>query len=97
MKRCLFLKVEYLEVDKKMSKAEENKFREQLCKNSVKEFKKEMKSWIDDKSLKILKDLTPEPQVIIECEEDKWEQLYVKLCAVDIVETIDSILPKGEA
>lgn len=95
MKRLIFLKVEYLEVTKKMGKAKEQEARTKLCQDSIKQFKKDMKDWITDKSIKITKEYdTSEPAVLIEFQDEKWCDLYKKLTSVNIVDIIDSIIPK---
>jgi hypothetical protein len=95
MKRLLLLKVEYLEVDKKTSKVKEQEARTKLCRTSIAQFKTEMKEWLDNKSIQITKVYdTDEPSVVILFDEKIWETLYKKLCAVDVVETIDNTLPK---
>lgn len=93
MRRLIFLKIEYLDLEgKKIKKDEEQKLRLQLCQKSIKEFKKEMKALLDDKSVKILKDYAPEPQVLIEFDEKKLDTVLDKLRAVEIVDIIDSIV-----
>ena len=98
MKRLIFLKVEYLDLEsKKISKAKEQEMRTQLCNDSIKQFKKELKDWIDNKSIQITKEYVYlEPQVIIEFGNKIFDEVYHTLCALEIVETIDSILPVGK-
>lgn len=93
MKRLIFLKMEYLDLNgKKVKKEEEDKLRLELCQTSIKEFKKEMKTWLDDKTVKIVKDYAPEPQVLIEFDEKKLDPVLDALRAADIVDIIDSIV-----
>lgn len=99
MKRLIFLKVEYLDLEgKKVSKAKEQEMRTELCQKSIKCFKKEMKDWLDNKSVKITKEYdTEEPSVIIQFEDEKLDDLYKKLISVDIVDIIDAIIPTEDA
>lgn len=98
MKRLIFLKVEYLDLTgKKINKAKEQEMRTQLCNDSIKQFKKEMKDWLDNKSIKITKEYAEsEPQAIIEFEVKVMDEVYVALRASEIVDIIDSFLPIGE-
>jgi hypothetical protein len=96
VKRLIFLKVEYLDLEgKKVSKTKEQEMRTELCQKSIKQFKKDMKEWLDNKSIKIIKEYDiDEPSVIIQFEDEKLDELYKKLISVDIVDIIDSIIPK---
>ncbi len=96
MKRLIFLKVEYLDLEgKKVSKTKEQEMRTELCQKSIKQFKKDMKEWLDNKSIKITKEYDiDEPSIIIQFEDEKLDELYKKLVSVDIVDIIDSIIPK---
>ena len=94
MKRLIFLKMDYLDLEgKKIKKAEEDKLRLELCQKSIKEFKKELKVLLDDKTIKIVKDHSPEPQVLIEFDEKKLELVLAALRAADIVDIIDAMVP----
>lgn len=95
MKRLIFLKVEYLEVDKKMNKAKEQEARTKLCRTSINQFKKDMKEWLDNKSIQITKEYdTAEPSALIIFDEKVWDELYKKLISIDVVDVIDNIIPK---
>src|SRR5579864_6864104 len=98
MKRLIFLKVEWLDLtNKKVSKVKEQELRAALCQDSIKQFKKDMKDWLDNKSVKITKEYAEdEPQVIIQFDDKLRDAMYDKLRSVDIVLSIDSILPVGE-
>ena len=89
MKRCIFLKQEYVEPGQlkkpELAAAKDNQF-----KQTVLLFKSQMKEI--SKSFKILKELSPEA-VVIEYADDLQDKMYEMLCAADIVQTIDSILP----
>lgn len=93
MRRLIFLKIEYLDLKgKKVKKEEEERLRLELCQNSLKEFNKEMRELLLDKTVKIIKDYAPEPQVLIEFDEKKLDLVIDKLRSVDIVDIIDSII-----
>ena len=93
MKRLIFLKIEYLDLEgKKIKKEEEEKLRLKLCQDSLKEFNKEMREFLLDKTIKIVKDYAPDPKVLIEFDEKKLDLVLDKLRAVDIVDIIDSII-----
>lgn len=95
MKRFIILKIEYLEVEKKMSKTKVQEARTKLCRQSIAQFRKEMKEWLDKKSIQITKEYdTTEPSVIIVFDEKVWEALYKQLVSVEIVDVIDSIIPE---
>lgn len=95
MKRVLFLQAEYLDVDKKTSKAKEQEMRTALCQKAIKQFKSDMKKWLDDRTIRITKEYDlDEPKVIIEFADGLCQDIYEVLIKVDIVQTIDSILPK---
>lgn len=96
MKRLIFLKSEYLDLEgKKVSKAKEQEMRAELCQKSIKQFKKDMKEWLDNKSIKITKEYDiDEPSVLIVFDEKVWDPLYKKLISVDIVDIIDNVIPK---
>lgn len=92
-RRLIFLKIEYLDLKgKKVKKEEEERLRLELCQNSLKEFNKEMREFLLDKTVKIIKDYAPEPQVLIEFDEKKLDLVIDKLRSVDIVDIIDSII-----
>jgi hypothetical protein len=97
MKRLIFLKVEYLDLKgKKTLKADVQKMHQQLCDNSLREFKLEMQSWIKDKSIKVLKEFSdPDPQVLIQFDEKRLEEVMQKLISIQLVDIIDSIIPSG--
>lgn len=97
MRRLIFLKVEYLELKgKKVLKVDAQKMHEELSLNSIKEFKTQMKEWIDNKSIKILHEWSSsDPQVLIQFDEKKLDEVIKKLVSVDIVDVIDSIMPPG--
>lgn len=101
MKRLIILKVEYLDLKgKKVLKAQEQELRAKLCRDSIVQFKKEMKDWITDKSIRITKEYTifeeekTSPSLIIEFQEERWELLYKKLISLSITDVIDTFLPK---
>jgi Flp pilus assembly CpaF family ATPase len=95
-RRLIFLKMEYLDLKgKKVKKEEEQKLREELCQQSIKQFKKELKTLLDDKSIKLVKDYSPEPQILIEFDEKKLEPVLEALRSADIVEVIDAMLPQA--
>lgn len=97
MRRLIFLKVEYLELKgKRVLKADAQKMHEELCLNSITEFRIQMKEWIDNKSIKILQEWSSsDPQVLIQFDEKKLDDLLPKLVSVNIVDVIDSIMPPG--
>ncbi len=80
MKRDIFLKVEW-HAGPKVRAAAFKKFRE-----DVKPFP----------IIKILKELEPKPEVIIEFPDDKYDEAHEILRKLDIVELIDSVLPPSE-
>ena len=47
-------------------------------------------------SVKIVKELDPKPQVIIEFPDSEYQDVYESLCKLDIVQVIDAVLPKEE-
>jgi len=99
MKRLIFLKMEYLDLEgKKINKAKEQEMRAELYQKSIKQFKKDMKEWIDNKFIKITRefDIT-KSAVLIQFDDDKWCDLYNKLVSVDIVDIIDVVQPVDEA
>lgn len=94
MKREVYLNVEYLEVEgKKISKVDEQKLREGLCKDSIKLFKSQMKNWLSAKDHKITKEyFSFEPSVVIQFPDEDRDVTYDMLRAADIVSSIDSFL-----
>ncbi len=61
--------------------------------NAFKQFKQDIKQW---SYIKIVKELPPHPQVIIEFPDDKSQEVYENFLNVDIVSVFDTVLPKGE-
>jgi len=59
---------------------------------ALKTFQKEAK----ELSLKVVKEFPKVPSVLIEFEDDRLDEVYNKLRVLDVVEVIDSILPKSE-
>lgn len=57
-----------------------------------KQFRAGIKPW---KYMKLLKELEPKPQVLIETPDDQQWETYSNLCTLDIVDTIDSIIPRN--
>jgi hypothetical protein len=57
-----------------------------------KQFRAGIKQW---KYMKLLKELDTKPQVLIETPDDKQWEAYDHLRTLDIVETIDSIVPRN--
>jgi hypothetical protein len=85
-----------LEVGKKMSKDKEQEARTKLCHLSITQFKEDMREWLDNKSIQIIKEYdTDQPSILIAFDEKIWDVLYKKLISVDIVDIIDHIIPKG--
>jgi hypothetical protein len=98
MKRLIFLKVEYLELSKKIGKDKKQEMRSKFCQTSIAQFKTDMKDWLFDKSIKITKEFdTTEPAVLIQFDEDKWCELNKKLISIKIVDVIDLVMSKDEA
>ena len=91
MKKLIFLKQEY--VDDKLTKTESIKAHEKIFQQSIVLFKKQSKELLDNKSFKILKEVRPDA-ILIEYSEDIHTRMYESLCKVDIVASIDSIIPK---
>jgi hypothetical protein len=60
---------------------------------AFKQFRSAIKEW---PYIKLVKELPPKPQVIIEFPDDKYQELYENFLKVDIVFVIDPILPVGE-
>jgi len=60
---------------------------------AFKQFRSELKKLPD---IKLLKELPPQPQVIIEFPDNKYQEIYEELLKIDIVFVIDPILPGGE-
>jgi hypothetical protein len=92
MKRLIFLKQEYVD-EKKLNKTEAIKEHEKYFQESVSAFKKQLKESLDTKAFKILKEARPDA-ILIELDDDARERVYEKLRKADIVESIDSIIPK---
>jgi hypothetical protein len=94
MKRLIFLKREYLDTKKdKIKKADEPKLLAALSLKAVKAFKDQAKSLIDKRTIKIIKDYLPEPQVLIQFEDKLVEDIYHLMRGLDIVEVIDFVIP----
>lgn len=83
MKRLIILKVEYPGGPKNRDEA-------------YKQFTNAVGLWGLKPPFKILKRLEPKPEVIVEFPDDQYQDVYDKLRELDIVETIDSILPPSE-
>lgn len=92
MKRVIFLKIDLTQIPDSLSKAKFIVKEKELIEQAVKEFKREIKS----SQIKVLKDYLPNAQVLIEFPDDQYQVIYEVLCKIDIVETIDVFLPKGE-
>jgi formaldehyde-activating enzyme involved in methanogenesis len=92
MKRLIILKSSYLD-PKNKNKAEIYKEQVFICKKSVKEFVDAMKSL---PSVKVIRYYDIVPQVVIEFPDKIMDEVYIKLRASDIVETIDTQLPKED-
>lgn len=60
---------------------------------ALKQFRADVKSLPD---IKIVEELPPHPQVIIKIPDEKQWEVYDELRKLDIVETIDSIIPKDK-
>lgn len=60
---------------------------------AFKQFREDLKQF---PYITLLKELEPKPEVIIEFPDDKYQEMYDGLRKLEIVELIDSILPKGE-
>lgn len=56
------------------------------------QFRSDIKQW---DYIKIVKELLPKPEVVIEYPDAKHQEVYDNLRQLDIVEIIDSILPAG--
>ena len=56
------------------------------------QFRSDIKQW---DYIKVLKDLSPKAEIIIEYPDAKHDEVYNNLRQLDIVEIIDSILPPG--
>ncbi len=79
MKKTIFLDIEYLDLkSKKLKEAEILDARKLLFKKAVAEFKKGMKIFLDDKSLNIIRQDFPLPEIVIEYDKNA-EKIYSKL------------------
>lgn len=76
MKRLIFLKVGWKPTPEVRAKAFKE-FSEELKKNPI---------------VKLIKNKEPQPKVIIEFPDDKYQEVYEWLITVEIVDIIDSIL-----
>lgn len=95
MKRLIILKQEWLD-PKGKDKAAQYKEQVAICKNSVKEFRDGIKELIANKSVKIIREYDIVAQVIIEFDEKNIDVVYKQLRSLNIVETIDTHLPKED-
>jgi hypothetical protein len=93
MKRLIFLKLDISQLDEKLSLAKYLEAKKALIEPAIKQFKSEIKQI---PQIKVLKDLLPEPQVIIEFPNNDYQTVYEALIKLPIVETVDVSLPKGE-
>jgi hypothetical protein len=77
MKRNIFLQLNY-ETGPKVRET------------AFKQFRQDIKQWND---IKIIKELEPRPEVIIEFPDDKYQEVYDNIRQLKIVEVIDFIIP----
>lgn len=96
MKKLVIFKEEWLDFTdkKKISKADEQKLRNDVIIKTIEKFKLLIKEWIDDKSIQIIKEYATEPWVVIEFDDEIVSDVYNLIRTMDIVDVIDSILPK---
>src|SRR5258708_13831766 len=87
MKRLIFLKIDLMQISDDLSKTKFDIKEQQLKEQAVKGFKNQIKSL---KQIKIIKDYLPEPQVLIEFDDEQYQTIYETLCQMDVVEIIDS-------
>lgn len=93
MKRLIFLKVADVNPDdKKMKKADLAVLEKKAVADAVKTFK----SNLTNTAVKFLSQEGEEPQVIVEFADAHVETAYEQLRRMQVVEMIDSILPKSE-
>jgi hypothetical protein len=91
MKRLIFLKIDSDLIPDGLSKTKLAAAEKEVAEQAVKEFKKQVK---DLKQVKLIKDYLPQPQALIEFREEEYQTIYEALCQMDIVETVDSIIPE---
>jgi hypothetical protein len=87
VKKCIFLKQEYLDASK-LKKADIVIAKDKIFQKSLLLFKKQMKKM----DFKIIQVLSPN-SVVVEYSEAMDEQMFEALRAAQIVEIIDGILP----
>jgi hypothetical protein len=78
MKKLIILKVEYGAGPKERAVA-------------FKQFRDVLKKF---PAVKIVKEMEPLPEVVIEIPDADYQTVYEAFCKADIVETVDNILPK---
>jgi len=87
MQKTIFLNVEYLDI-KKVKKSEISELRKNLFDQAVNTFKKGMHEFLVDKSLKIIRQDFPLPEIVIEYDDNN-KKIYSKLIELDVVNVID--------
>jgi hypothetical protein len=97
MKLLIVLKEEYLDLTgkKKITQAEVQKLHDALCAKAIKEFKQAVKEWLADKTIQIVKEYVSNAWVIIQFKEEARQQVYDKFRTIDVVDVMDTILPKN--
>lgn len=93
MKRLIFLKVVDVNPDdKKIKKTDLTVLEQKAVADSIRTFK----SGLINTGMKFLSQVGEEPQVLVEFADAQMELAYDQLRRMEIVELIDSILPKSE-
>lgn len=86
MKKLLTLHTEYIDI-KKLNKDELDKQRHEVFKNSMTEFKDQLKEF--SKTFKVVEELPERAEVVIEFSEVVWSKLHTELLNADIVSIIE--------
>jgi hypothetical protein len=84
MKRLIILKVEWLK------KSEGQARHQEVFDDAIKQFKEQLNSFFETKTVKILKEYPESKEVLIEFPEIVWEKLNKGLIDAEVVSIIDS-------
>ena len=91
MRRLIFLKINIGPLPDNISKTKLKEQEKILSIQAVKDFLKIVKK---NKTVSVIQDLSPEPQVLIEFDENILQEVVDYLHSVDLVKIIDPHIPQ---
>lgn len=91
MRRLIFLYIDLEQIPDDVPQSKWKSYQTKMAQQAVKDFTQQVKAL---KSVKIVEDNLPRPEVLIQFPDEQRDVVYEALRQLPIVETIDSMVPQ---